>query len=980
MQISTNLLSKFLLVFGILLTTSFATFAQSGLIRGTVSDERGKEPLIGATVMIKGTSIGAVTGTDGSYVISTASEGEQTLIFSYLGFQNLEVNVTVVKGETLVQNVQLLSVSSTLDEVVVTGLRKSQLTSINSKKIAENQRDVLSTDNLGRLPDINVAEATQRVAGVSIETDAGEGRFISIRGIQPSLVNVSLNGGNLASTSQGRETPLNLLPIEMIGSIEVMKTVTPDMEATAIGGSVNINTITAFDRVNPQFLVASVDGLFTDQQVDYGNQGFQSRLALTTGKRFGEGEKFGVVVAGNYFSRDFAQNILDPDRWQLLQGTDPSGVKTPGYLGPNEIEIQYEANSRKRYGFNADLEYRPSSNSKYYFRSLYTHNDETNFNNEFELTVAGVGKLVNQTLTSGTFEAGSGELDLSSSDNKQDLYSFNLGSENRFGRLLMTLNATYSRADQNENSIDGTFENDKATEPLLAAKYDLTPFFFDILPLNLETASNTDLYFLRNLNFRNNNTVREDMYEGSADFKYNFNLTSKVPAYLKMGGRVRSRDKVVDRSREAYDDDKQGGGKAPNRYKLTEFAIDPPKVPVGNTQPYVSGDAEGFRDFFAIPANRNNTDRIFFRQDATNAEIFDEDINYRETVTAAYLMGVVDTKFVQIVGGVRVENTNTVSAPFVDSGDGYEPLEFENNYTNWLPSLNLRFNLTEDFVGRAAWTTTLGRANYDQLAGTSELNINENNADGTVTGTFEGANPDLLPYLSTNYDFSLEYYLKSGGLISGGVFFKNIENQIFRNQYTENNVEFAGHTFDELRFTQFVNLNTAKIRGIEGSFDQSFTFLPGFWSGFGITANAAYIKSEAEYPGREDEKLRLLRQPELTYNIIPYFQRNGWEFRVAVTHRSDFLVLPRSTADSFVRQAIEANPSITEADFDVYESARTGLDITGAYTFPSKKVKILAQARNLNNAPEQEYQGVSSRYDSYQTFGASYFLGFSLNF
>ncbi len=126
--------------------------------------------------------------------------------------------------------------------------------------------------------------------------------------------------------------------------------------------------------------------------------------------------------------------------------------------------------------------------------------------------------------------------------------------------------------------------------------------------------------------------------------------------------------------------------------------------------------------------------------------------------------------------------------------------------------------------------------------------------------------------------------------------------------------------------------------------------------------------------------MRLLRQPELTYNIIPYFQRNGWEFRVAVTHRSDFLVLPRSTADGFVRQAIEANPSITEADFDRYESARTGLDITGAYTFPSKKGKILAQARNLNNAPEQEFQGVPSRYDSYQTFGASYFLGFSLNF
>ena len=178
MQTFTNLLSKFLFVFGILLSTSLAVNAQSGLIRGTVTDERGKEPLIGATVLIKGTSIGAVTGTDGSYVISTASEGEQILIFSYLGFQTLEMNVTVRKGETITQNISLSSVSTSLDEVVITGLRKSQLTSINSKKIAENQRDVLSTNDLGRLPDINVAEATQRVAGVSIETDAGEGRFV----------------------------------------------------------------------------------------------------------------------------------------------------------------------------------------------------------------------------------------------------------------------------------------------------------------------------------------------------------------------------------------------------------------------------------------------------------------------------------------------------------------------------------------------------------------------------------------------------------------------------------------------------------------------------------------------------------------------------------------------------------------------------------------------------------------------------------
>ncbi|NJL12452.1 MAG: TonB-dependent receptor [Microscillaceae bacterium] len=265
------------------------------------------------------------------------------------------------------------------------------------------------------------------------------------------------------------------------------------------------------------------------------------------------------------------------------------------------------------------------------------------------------------------------------------------------------------------------------------------------------------------------------------------------------------------------------------------------------------------------------------------------------------------------------------------------------------------------------------------MAGTSELEISDNNEDGSVTGQFSGANANLEPYISQNLDASLEYYFKSGGLLSGGVFYKDIDNQIFQNEYTQNNLVFAGQFFDELAFEQFVNLNSAKLFGVEASYDQTFTFLPGFWSGFGITANFAYITSEAEYPGREDESLRLLRQPELTYNIIPYFQRKGWEVRVAITHRSDFLVVPRTTNDGFVEDALEINPNLTEADFDLYEDSRTVLDITAAYTIPSGKVKILAQARNLNNAPEQEYSGSKSRYDRYQAFGASYFLGVSIN-
>jgi len=342
----------------LLLLSALVVQAQTGKVSGVVTDAETGDYLPGATVVIKGTAIGSAADIDGRYLIPKAPAGTQTLVVSSVGFESQEVTVDVPAGGTVTEDIAMITAASQLDELVITGLRKSQIDAINRKRQAMNTKEVLTTDDIGRLPDINVAEAAQRVSGVSIETDNGEGRFISIRGIQPALNNVTLNNTNIGSTSNGRETPLDLLPVEMISSIEVTKAITPDMEGTGIGGSININTISAFDKAKPQFFIASVDGLIQEQQADYQDDKFPFRAAVTAGKRFGEDEKFGAVVSANFFRRDFSVSILDPDRWQLLQGTGPDGNPTPGYLGPNEIELQIEDNERDRIGLSADLEYR----------------------------------------------------------------------------------------------------------------------------------------------------------------------------------------------------------------------------------------------------------------------------------------------------------------------------------------------------------------------------------------------------------------------------------------------------------------------------------------------------------------------------------------------------------------------------------------------------------------------------------------------
>lgn len=975
-------LSKVIMFIAFLFAGAGMAWAQTGSVAGRIIDQETGDLMVGATVGIKGKTMGAATGPDGYYFINNVPVGTVTLVAQSIGYTSKEMTVTVQEGETAMQNFSLSVSSVELNEVIVTGLRKSQIDAINTKKMALNNINVLKTDDIGRLPDINVAEAAQRIPGVSIETDNGEGRFISIRGIQPSLNNVTLNNSNIGSTAQGRETPLDLLPVEMISSIEVTKANTPDMEGNGIGGAININTISAFDRSAPQFLITSVDGFYQEQQAEYGDDKLPYRLAITTGKRFGAEEKFGAVIGANYFRRDFSVSILDPDRWQLLKGTDPQGNPTPGYLGPNEIEIQIEDNERIRYGLTADLEYRPTNRNKVYFRSLYTRTEETDFNSEFELTIAGLRdqELTNQTPTSGRFSKGSGELDLSSGDDEEDLYSFTLGTEHRFGEFKVDIYGTYSRANQTIFDIDGTFENDRETEGLLANTYDIEPFFFDITAEDLEQATNPNIYFLRNLNFRRDNKVQEDLYEASTDLRYDFNIGGKIPAYLKAGGRFRSRQKAVDRSQERYDDDNvEGSGlKAENRYTLAQFNLIPVVNPVqGGAKPNVHGDAFAFREFFEDPKNLLDTTRFFFRPEQSANEDFDEDINYREDVTAGYLMGVFNFNKLTVTAGARIEHTETTSSPFVETETGFEQIDFSNSYTNFMPSVHLRAMPTDNFIARLSWSNTIGRADYDQLSGTSEFEFFETATPGIFTGSFQGANPNLAPLESMNLDLSLEYYFKSGGLLSVGGFFKDIKNQIFTVEEDQQNITFQDLFFEDIVFERNVNLNTAQVYGFEAGYDQAFTFLPSPFDGFGITANVAVIESEATYPNREDDDLPLFRQPSNVYNIIPYYQKYGFELRLAITYRNDFLVAARDLGSSWVEEGVEAGFSI--ADFDRYEDARTAVDFTAAYTFPNRKLRILAQGRNLTNSPEVEYQGNSSRYDRHQLFGRSFFLGFSLN-
>lgn len=970
-----HLLANPLLLLALLLAP-FTARAQSGSISGTITNAENNEPVIGVSVAVKGTSRGAVTDPDGSFFISAVPAGEQTIVASSVGFEPQERTITVPDGGIVNENFTLGSSSKALEEIVVTGIRRSQITAINAKRTALNTKEVLSTNDIGRLPDINVAEATQRVAGVSIETDKGEGRFVQIRGIQPALNNVTLNGTNLPSTSGSRATALDLMPVESISSIEVSKVMTPDMEGNALGGTVNINTISAFDRADP-FLIISADGLIQEQQAEYGDQKFPFRVAATAGKKFFD-NKLGIVGSANFFRRDFSISVVDPDEWIYISETGTP----PAYFVPNEIEIQIEDNERDRAGLTLDLDFRPTDFSSIYFRGLYTRTAERTLNSEAELTIDD-GELTNQTPTTGNWSLGSSELDMSGDDETENMYSFTLGGKNRWGNFFAEAYATYTRADQFNDNTDGTYENPEDTEPQFSNSYDVDPFFFVITPDNPEIATDPDVHLLRSLNLNTSDVLQESI-EASVDLRYDFNLGA-VTSNFKFGGRYRDREIEVDRERDEYAlDGGVGNGDitAEDPYRLSENDIYlPPFEPVqGGTEALVHGDAERFIDFFGNPDNLDPR-KIVFRPEDSRWEGVENDLRNSERVIAGYGMFTFDFGGLNLIAGARVENTETSSTRFISSlDDGAEIYTFTqdtdvNSYTNFLPAIVARYDVTNNLVARASWTNTIGRPDYRNLSQTTEIEFEETSTEEVYEGQVEEANPDLKPFLSSNLDASLEYYIPNGGLIAVGGFFKDIENQILTEEFRFNDTTYQGRFYEIIEFERDVNADEASLYGLELTYDHAFTFLPGFFGGFGVTTNATFIGSEVTVRGREDDNLPLLRQPSTLYNIIPYFQKYGVEVRLAVSYRSDFLRSPQLPGGVEDEVALGARVS----DFDRYETERTTVDITAAYTLPSRKAKILFQARNITNAPEARYQGNSSRLDRHVLVGRTYFLGFSLN-
>jgi TonB-dependent receptor len=364
-------------------------------VRGEITDAATARPLAFAEVTVAETERSVTAGANGAYTVSNLAPGSYTLTVSSVGYRPLEKTLDVTAGSAATLDFALEAVGIT-EEVVVTGYRAAAANALQDKRMSAMIKEAITADDAGKLPDQNIAEALRRVTGVTATVDQGEGRYVTIRGVDPSYTNVTVDNQVIGSPEDTRRVALDTIPSEVLSRVEVVKAVTPDMDGNAVGGAINIITPSAFDDPEGFFASASADFGYYDL-----NGENPTGLSAAWGQVFGANDEWGIVLSASYSDREYeTENLQGGDPW------DDPGEET-GFLVPDEQVLRDYRITRERSGIVANLEWQPTDSAKLYFRNLFNDYQDTEIQAE-TIWAYREGDLENLTPTSGTFTKAKG--------------------------------------------------------------------------------------------------------------------------------------------------------------------------------------------------------------------------------------------------------------------------------------------------------------------------------------------------------------------------------------------------------------------------------------------------------------------------------------------------------------------------------------------------------------------------------------------
>lgn len=705
---------------------------------------------------------------------------------------------------------------------------------LKDQRYSDSIESVVHADAIGQLPDDNAAEALQRLPGVSVERDQGEGRFITIRGLSPDLNSVNINGVNIPSSEPGRRAvALDVLPSELIQSISVVKTLTPDLDANSLGGTINVKSLSGFDH----------DGFFYTIS---GEAGYNALVSKTSPKvsgaisnifSIGEGtDNLAVALA-----LSFQQRKLGSDNTETGAAWDFENGSRLEQLQARDYQIQ-----RDRLGVGLNFDYKPDDLSSYYLRTIYSK-----FKDNEQRHIAGL-EFDNGPQISGQRGNATGQRELKDRVDTQEIKSITFGGEENIG--LWTINGQAAYSESSEKSplglagavFEGDFANagfNNTIKPSLLGNADFfNPNSFELKEIEEEKTSSIDKMKAVNMDFAR-------VY----DFK-------GYDSQVKFGAKVTRRDKTNDITTFIYDD----FGAAPTN--LSQYS--------GGNLNYKPGPFGQAINGSAIRNLISGLDRnAAFDEEQSRID----DYQMSEDINAAYVMNTVDIDKLRLIVGVRYEGTKFKAKGTSITDGAFGDVSKTNNYHNVLPGLHAKYQLSKETILRAAHTNTVVRPTFDALApGISITNSSTRASFG---------NPDLDPLEAKNFDLGIEHYLGTAGVISAFAFYKDIKNFVYQTDVSGTGV-FTN--FD--RAITFENGDKAQVYGLELAYSQKLDWLSYPWNKVILGANATFSDSTAKIASLgQSRDVALPSQSAQVGNMMVGWQDSKYSVRLSGNYKSKYL-------------------------------------------------------------------------------------------
>ena len=954
--------------------------AQNATITGIVTGKDTKNYLVGASVLVKGTTKGTVADANGQYKL-LVPVGKQTIEFSFIGYQTQTREIEFKANEVQTLNIELVPDAVQLEGLVVSTQAKGQMAAIRRQVNAPGILNVVSEEKLRELPDVNVADAIGRLPGLMIQRDGGEGQKIVIRGLDPKYNAVAINGMSAPATSTtDRSTDLNMISPDMIAGAEVLKANTADKDADGMGGTVNLIMKDAPSGMK-------LSGMFETGYHSQKNGWGRYKGSLSFSDRFFK-DKLGVIMAASADKTDRSNDTFRANY-------DVSGNEiTPGknYTQPwlTSTILQSNLEDRQRYNVNLNLDWKMRNGSKIKMTNLFSRMNRDRDIREKYYDLSGSRLRFSQddveSNTSNLTNILQGDFNIGNS-------TLNVGA----GRSQVMNRTPYQHT--MEFRVDAPF-----LVNLSALSY-LAPYL--IMDERFVDESDIDKFYLYETSMEKEST-KETEYTAWLDWKTPFSFGDKVSGYIKLGGKFREKERKLETAR-SYGRMDLASGFEPVFENMPDLARSSFRDLIGirsfldddfKSREFLNGKYPNLRYDFALSdgamQNFYNTNKDVLEYTPTSK--VRRDYSGREELWAAYLMAELNLgKYITFIPGVRYDYSylryKAYSGNNIPDGESkYYDLDIDQTVDSerfgyWLPQIHLRIKPLDGLDIRLAYTKTLSRPDYDLIAPRTIIRPTVNEVSWNRT--------NLKPVLSTNYDVILSYFSPDYGLFTVSGFYKKIKNFIYtRSAYlltdTGTDPSNFGLTANEAGFNITYPLNspyTADLKGLEFDVQLQFRRMNNFLKGLVFSANMTLMDSKMYYfetlksreknpnyvTGSTTEKPfvsvnkdvvyvdRLLNQPSLLFNISLGYDYKRFSGRISCNYQDGVLISEQHRQD---RADVESTRVFTKWDAQLRYNA-------------TKNLSVYFMMSNFTNSSDRKRRDITNFPTRVEYYGSTFYLGLS---